>query len=81
MVKRYAPCHKYFDQWDETGSSACEEAREGDWVKYKTFVDTTNQLRAQNAKLKKHIAGLQAALKTANANAAPAAPTTETIYE
>lgn len=80
MVKRYEPCRKFHDRWDEDGYLTCEEAQDGEWVKYKTFIDTNNQLRAQNAKLKKHIAGLQAALKTANANAAPAAPTKE-IYE
>jgi hypothetical protein len=52
MVQRYEPCHKYFDQWDEDGYSSCRPAKDGEYVRYTTFMDEYARLNAQIERLK-----------------------------
>jgi polyhydroxyalkanoate synthesis regulator phasin len=63
MVRRFEPCHKYFDQWDEDGSPSCREARDGEYVLYDTYKTEHARLTAQIERLKKQVSSLTEALK------------------
>lgn len=63
MVKRFEPCHKYFDQWDEDGYSSCREARDGKYVLHDTYKTEHARLTAQIERLKKQVSSLTEALK------------------
>ena len=63
MVRRFEPCHKYFDQWDEDGSPSCCEARDGEYVLYDTYKTEHARLTAQIERLKKQVSSLTEALK------------------
>jgi hypothetical protein len=67
MVRRFEPCHKYFDQWDETGSSSCCEAKDGEYVLYETYKTEHARLTAQIERLKKQVSVLTEQLKESKA--------------
>ena len=62
-MKRFKPCIKYFDEWDEEGSPSLRECKDGQWVPYENAKNMSRMYEKQIERLKNKIMKMQKAME------------------